>query len=173
MGDRRGAAPALLVLAEGAGSDALLAALALGREYCRESGARLEVFGAGVEQVPGAVVDTWHALEATDAGARLWLALGQSLAAGQSPMLLRAGRSATVVDLRRLREMARENDGAFLFDAKGRCAALALSRAMPELFTQLDWNGPVMVELRRRARKRGWRLGELLLESEISKVARS
>jgi hypothetical protein len=167
--------PALLVLAEGTGRDGLLAALAVGREYCRESGARLELFGAraALEWAHEVDLDGRHEADARDAGANLWLALGQSLALGRSPLLLRAGHPGVkLAQLRRLGESLRGCDGAFLVDARGVCAALALARAMPELFAQLDWDAPVMAELRKRARRRGWRLGELALEAADARAAR-
>lgn len=167
--------PALLVLAEGAGRVGLLAALAMGRDYCRESGARLELFGSlvALEWARDVELDGCHEVGMREAGANLWLALGQSLGAGQSPLLLRAGHpGAGLAQLRGLCEAARGCDGVFLLDSRGICVALALNRAMPELFAQLDWDALVMAELRKRARRRGWRLGELALDDADSKAAR-
>jgi hypothetical protein len=166
MNDSRGGVqgtPALLILAENASQDALRLALALGRTYKQQSGARLEFFGdtRALERIQGEELDARHGLVADNPGARIWLALGQSLAAGQAPLLLRAPyQGITLAHLQRMRELAPNHAAVFLTTPDGAYAAVTLARAMPELFALPDIN-QVMSATRLRSRRRGWDLGEI------------
>jgi hypothetical protein len=171
MGDSGSAAaraPTLLILADAAGA-ALRAALSLGAAWRSDTRARVELWGPAqvLESAPVGAVDALHALAAGNPGASLWLALGQSLATGQGPVLMRAAcPGLTLAHAQQTLALLSRYEAVFATTAEGGYAMVGLRRALPELFAGIPWGtDQVMAATRARARKHGLSLGEFALGS--------
>jgi hypothetical protein len=160
--------PALLILAD-AGGEALRAALALGAAWKSDTRARVELWGPAqvLESAPSNAADALHVLAADTPGAALWLALGQSLAAGQVPVLVRAAcPGLTLAHAQQTLALLSKYEAVFASTANGDYAMVGLRRALPELFAGIPWGSDqVMAATRARARKRGLSVGEFALGS--------
>jgi hypothetical protein len=171
MGDSGSAtarAPTLLILADAAG-ETLRGALSLGAVWKCDTRARVELWGPAqvLEAAPPGAVDALHALEAGNPGVGLWLALGQSLAAGQVPVLMRAAcPGLALAHAQQALALLSKYEAVFATTAEGDYAMVGLRRALPELFAGIPWGtDQVMAATRARARKRGLSIGEFALSS--------
>jgi glycosyltransferase A (GT-A) superfamily protein (DUF2064 family) len=111
--------------------------------------------------------DALHVLAADNPGAGLWLALGQSLAAGQVPVLTRAACPGLILaHAQQTLALLSKYEAVFATTAEGDYAMVGLRRALPELFAGIPWGtDQVMAATRTRARKHGCGIGEFALGS--------
>jgi len=171
MSDKGGGsphAPTLLILADADG-ERLRVALALGAAWKRDTRARVELWGEArlLEAALPEMADARHAVSADSPGANLWLALGQSLAAGQLPVLMRAAcPGLTPAHAQQTLALLSKYEAVFATTTESGYAMVGLRRALPELFAGIPWGtDQVMAATRARARKHGCGIGEFALGS--------
>ncbi|MDB5807502.1 MAG: hypothetical protein JWN73_4824 [Betaproteobacteria bacterium] len=100
-------------------------------------------------------------------GAALWLSLCDSLARGETPLLVRLGHSILgLPQLRQVEQLFTKSDAVFGITALGDYALVGLARAVPEFFAGIPWGtNQVMSVTRAQARRYGCKIGELALDS--------
>jgi hypothetical protein len=142
-------------------------ALALAAEWRRETGAEGQWCWPSQLEVPALLDAAPLRKMPVDAmpGAALWLALCEVLAAGQVPLLVRAGYPGIdLAQLRQAKNLLAQGDAVFGVVAGADYALVGLGRAVPELFAGIPWGtNRVMAVTRAQARRYGCRIGEVAL----------
>lgn len=143
----------LLVEAQAANLDAQLS---LAAEWKRDTGAEAlwclpmgtaappQLNGCGILEMPPSPTP----------GGAIWSVLCRALAAGATPLLVRAGTPGLgAAQLRQAQELLARHDAVFGITAHG-CALVGLKRAVPELFAGIPWDsGQAMTAIRAQARR--------------------